>query len=58
MDYKQHDIQSTVASEAELAYESVMKQTSRSEIEKECLSLEESKRLILEMVHRHFHPES
>ena len=58
MDYGQHDIKPTMAAEAALAYEPTTRLVSHSKIEKECLSLEDSKRLVLDMVHRHFHPES
>lgn len=58
MDYGQHDIKPTMAAEAAVAYEMTTELVSRSKIEKECLPLEVSKRLVLEMVRQHFHPES
>lgn len=58
MDYGQNENKPTIASEAALAYNPVTKAATRSEVEKDCLPLAESKHLVLEMVHRHYHPEA
>ena len=58
MDYTQEDTAPSMAAEAALALEPIVETVSCSEIERDCLPLEESKRLVLEMVHRHFHPAS
>ena len=58
MDYGQNENKPTIASEAALAYHPVTEAATRSEVEKDCLSLAESKRLVLEMVHKHYHPEA
>lgn len=58
MEYTQDDISPTLAAEAALEYDSIVESVTFSEIERDCLSLEESKRLVLDMVHRHFHPVS
>ena len=55
MDYGQNENKPTIASEAALAYEPITETVTRSEVEKECLPLAESKRLVIEMVHQHFH---
>lgn len=54
MDYEQNDKKPTMAAEAALAYNLVTETATRSEVERECLTLKESKRLVLEMVHQHF----
>ncbi len=58
MDYGQNENKPTIASEAALAYNPVAEAATRSEVEKDCLPLAESKRLVLEMVHKHYHPEA
>ena len=58
MDYTQEDTAPSMAAEAALAFEPTVETVSYSEIERDCLPLEESKRLVLEMVHLHFHPTS
>ena len=58
MEYDQNDNETTKASEPAVAYEALTLQVDAVEIERECLSLEESKRLLLEKVHRHYHPEA
>lgn len=58
MDYTQKDTTPSMVAEAALAFEPTVETVSYSEIERDCLPLEESKRLVLEMVHRHFHPEA
>lgn len=58
MDYGQNENKPTTASEAALAYEPIIETATRAEIEKGCLPLAESKRLVLEMIHKHFHPEA
>ncbi len=55
MEYNQNDNEMTKASEPAVAYEVLTPQVDSVEIERECLSLEESKRLLLEKVHKHYH---
>ena len=55
MEYNQNDNEITKASEPAVAYEALTPQVDAVEIERECLSLEESKRLLLEKVHQHYH---
>ena len=55
MEYNQNDNEITKASEPAVAYEVLIPQVDSVEIEMECLSLEESKRLLLEKVHKHYH---
>jgi hypothetical protein len=55
MEYNQNDNEITKASEPAVAYEVLTPQVDSVEIEMECLSLEESKRLLLEKVHKHYH---
>ena len=55
MEYNQNDDEITKASEPAVAYEVLIPQVDSVEIERECLSLEESKRLLLEKVHKHYH---
>jgi hypothetical protein len=55
MEYNQNDNVITKASEPAVAYEVLTPQVDSVEIERECLSLEESKRLLLEKVHKHYH---
>ncbi len=55
MEYNQNDNEITNASEPVVAYEVLTPQVDSVEIERECLSLEESKRLLLEKVHKHYH---
>lgn len=55
MEYNQNDNEITKASEPAFAYEVLTPQVDSVEIERECLSLEESKRLLLEKVHKHYH---
>ena len=55
MEYNQNDNEITEASEPAVAYEVLTPQVDSVEIERECLSLEESKRLLLEKVHKHYH---
>ena len=57
MEYNQNDNEITKASEPAVAYEALTPQVDSMELERECLSLEESKRLLLEKVHQHYHPE-
>ena len=58
MDYdSQEERKTTMASEAALAYEVSTKTTTLAELEEECMTLEESKRLLLERVHQHYHPQ-
>ena len=58
MDYdSQEESKTTMASEAALAYDISVKTISEAEIESECMPLEESKRLLLERVHQHYHPQ-
>lgn len=57
MEYNQNDNEVTKASEPAVAYVARTPQVNAVEIERECLSLEESKRLLLEKVRRHYHPE-
>ena len=57
MEYdSQEESKSTMANEAALAYNIADKTTSIAELEAECMPLEESKRLLLEKVHQHYHP--
>jgi hypothetical protein len=58
MEYNQNDNEMTKASEPAVAYEVLIRQVDSVEIERECLSLEESKRLLLEKVHKHYHSKS
>ena len=58
MEYNQNDNEITKASESAVAYEVLTPQVDSVEIERECLSLEESKRLLLEKVHKHYHSKS
>jgi hypothetical protein len=55
MEYNQNDNEITEASEPAVAYEVLIPQVDSVEIERECLSLEVSKRLLLEKVHKHYH---
>ena len=55
MEYNQKDNEMTKASESAVAYVALTPQVDSMELERECLSLEESKRLLLEKVHRHYH---
>ena len=57
MEYDQNDNEMTNASEPAIVYEALSPQVDSMELERECLSLEESKRLLLEKVHQHYHPE-
>ena len=57
MEYDQNDNEVTKASEPAVAYSVKLPHVDAVEIERECLSLEESKRLLLEKVHQHYHPE-
>lgn len=56
MEYGQNDNNVTVASEPAVAYVALSPRVDAVEIERECLSLEESKRMLLEKVHQHYHP--
>lgn len=58
MEYNQNDNEITKASEPAVAYEVLTPQVDSVEIERECLTLEESKRLLLEKVHKHYHSKS
>lgn len=58
MEYGQNDNTPPMACEAALAYNPIIPSATISELEQECLPLEESKRLVLEMVHHHFRPET
>ena len=58
MEYDQNDNEITKASEPAIAYEALTPQMDSEEIERECLSLEESKRVLLDKVRRHYHPET
>ena len=58
MEYDQNDNEITKASEPAIAYEVLTPQVDSAEIKRECLSLEESKRLLLEKVYQHFHSKS
>ena len=58
MEYNQNDNEITKASEPAIAYEVLTPRVDSVEIKKECLSLEESKRLLLEKVYQHFHSKS
>lgn len=58
MEYNQNDNEITKASEPAVAYEALTPQIDSVEIERECLPLEESKRILLDRVRRHYHPES
>ena len=55
MEYDQNDNEVTKASEPAVAYSVKLSRVDAVEIERECLSLEESKRLLLEKVHQHYH---
>ena len=55
MEYNQNDNEITKASEPAVAYEVLTPQVDSVKIERECLTLEESKRLLLEKVHKHYH---
>ena len=57
MEYNQNDNDNEVtkASEPTVAYSVKLPHMDAAEIESECLSLEESKRLLLEKVHQHYH---
>ena len=58
MEYNQNDNEITKASEPAIAYEVLTPQVDSAEIKRECLSLEESKRLLREKVYQHFHSKS
>ena len=59
MEYdSQEERKTTMASEAALAYEVSTRTTTLAELEEECMPLEESKRLLLERVHQHYHPQA
>lgn len=58
MEYNQNDNEITKASEPAIAYKVLTPQVDSAEIKRECLSLEESKRLLLEKVYQHFHSKS
>ena len=58
MDYNQKDNEVTMASEPAVAYVALPPQVDSAEIERECLSVEESKRILLEKVHHHYHSEA
>jgi len=51
MNYELTEIENTTDKRIE-------KPLSRKELDEKCYSLEESKRLLLKKVHRHYHPES
>lgn len=57
MEYNQNDNDNEVtkASEPAVAYSLRLPHVDAVEIERDCLSLEESKRLLLEKVHQHYH---
>ena len=55
MDYTQDTEKTPIASEAALVYESSTKRVSKKELCEHCLTLEESKQGLLDMVHHHFH---
>ena len=57
MEYNPNDNEVTKASESAVAYVARLPHVNAVEIERECLSLEESKRILLDKVHRHYHPE-
>lgn len=56
MDYEQNQPNPTLASEPTCIYETTTEQVSTAVLEEECLTLEESKRRLLQLVHRHYHP--
>ncbi len=55
MEYNHNDNEMTKASEPAVAYEVLTPQVASVESEREGLSLEQSKRLLLEKVHKHYH---
>ena len=55
MKYTQDTEKKTIASEPAMVYESSTKRVSKKELREHCLSLEESKHDLLDMVHHHFH---
>lgn len=56
MDYEQNQTKPTIASEPICAYETDLEQVSAAVLEEDCLTLDESKKRLLQMVHRHYHP--
>lgn len=58
MEYDQNDNKVTVASEPAVAYVALSPRVDAAEIGRECLSLVESKRLLLEKVYQHYHPKA
>lgn len=55
--YDQDHSNPTMASESAVALEPATSTVTEAVLAEECLSLEESKKLVVEMVHRHYHPE-
>jgi hypothetical protein len=56
MDYKQDREKETNASEPSVVYKTSPRTVSKKELRDHCLTLEESKKELLSMVHKHFHP--
>lgn len=56
MEYKQNTDKTPTASEPSAIYTASTKKISKKELGEQCLSLEESKQGLLEIVHKHFHP--
>ena len=56
--YDQDHTNPSMASESAVALDPVTATISESVLAEECLSLEESKKLVVDMVHHHYHPES
>ena len=56
--YDQDHTNPSMASESAAALEPVTDSISESVLAEECMTLEESKKLVVDMVHRHYHPES
>ena len=53
--YDQEQTNPSMASESAAALEPVTDSISESVLAEECLTLEESKKLVVDMVHRHYH---
>ena len=58
MDYEMNDNTPTMAAEAAVAYNVPTRRVTQAELNTHCLTLEESKRRLLEKMHRHYHPKS
>lgn len=64
-EYEQSDNQNEMLAESALSYAVpmpsdtiIVNSMTREELNEKCYSLEESKRLLTEMIHKHFHPEN